>query len=240
MNSKIVSIKSAMQNRKRIFIFLWIGCILGQWALLPYLHFAGVAPASTAALLVSSLIQTPLLWGVICWLSYILLKRVDLQPFPSTNPRQNTVDPGIFWGLVIGMTLLALSKWVFSASPLTQMHLPAWTGALASIYGAINEEVLMRLFLLTLLYFLLRKMFKKTERTKLLWAAILVMALIFGISHFALASKLASLSSFEVIRILVLNGIPGIIFGWLYCFRSLWAAMLAHFIADIIIHVLMA
>ncbi len=239
MNSKIFPIKDVMQNNKRIMIFLWIGCILGQWALLPYLYYLNVAPASTAALLVSSLVQTPLLWGVICWLCYILLKRVDLQPFPTTNIRKNTVDPGIFWGLAIGIALLVLSKWVFSASPLTQMHLPAWAGALASIYGAVNEEVLMRLFFLTLLYFLLRKMFKKAERTNLLWTAILVMALIFGAGHFALAAKLVSLSGLEVTRILVLNGIPGIIFGWLYCFRSLWAAMLAHFIADIIIHVLL-
>ena len=53
MNSKIFPIKDAMQNNKRILIFLWIGCILGQWALLPYLNFLGVAPASAAALLVS-------------------------------------------------------------------------------------------------------------------------------------------------------------------------------------------
>ena len=65
------------------------------------------------------------------------------------------------------------------------------------------------------------------------------MALIFGAGHFALASKLVPLTGLEVARILILNGIPGIILGWLYCFRGLWAAMFAHFIADIIIHVLL-
>ena len=40
-----------------------------------------------------------------------------------------------------------------------------------------------------------------------------------------------------IARALVLNGIGGIVFGWLYWKRGLLAAMLAHFSADIVLHV---
>jgi len=39
-------------------------------------------------------------------------------------------------------------------------------------------------------------------------------------------------------RSIVLNGIAGIIFGWLYWQYGLAAAMLSHFSADIILHVI--
>ena len=40
-----------------------------------------------------------------------------------------------------------------------------------------------------------------------------------------------------ITRALLLNGIGGIVFGWLYWKRGLLAAMLAHFSADIVLHV---
>jgi hypothetical protein len=41
-----------------------------------------------------------------------------------------------------------------------------------------------------------------------------------------------------VIRAITLNGIAGIAFGWLYWQYGLEAAMLSHFCADILLHVL--
>jgi membrane protease YdiL (CAAX protease family) len=41
-----------------------------------------------------------------------------------------------------------------------------------------------------------------------------------------------------IARALILNGIPGIAFGWLYWRRGLEAAMVAHFSADLVLHVL--
>jgi membrane protease YdiL (CAAX protease family) len=40
-----------------------------------------------------------------------------------------------------------------------------------------------------------------------------------------------------IVRALLLNGIGGIVFGWLYWKRGLLAAMLAHFSADVVLHV---
>jgi membrane protease YdiL (CAAX protease family) len=64
-----------------------------------------------------------------------------------------------------------------------------------------------------------------------------IVAIIFGLGHLPAAFKLVEPSSFEVIRVLLLNGIPGIVFGWLYWSRGLWTAMTAHFVTDLVIHV---
>ncbi len=46
------------------------------------------------------------------------------------------------------------------------------------------------------------------------------------------------LSPAVVARALVLNGVGGVVFGWLYWRRGLLAAMVAHFSADVVLHVL--
>ena len=119
------------------------------------------------------------------------------------------------------------------------IHPPIWAGALASIYGGINEEVLLRLFLFTLIFFLFNKLLKfdSRHRTYYLWATNVVVALVFGLGHLPAAFKIMQPTSSEITRILLLNGIPGLVFGWLYWSRGLWAAMAAHFVADLVIHV---
>ena len=75
-------------------------------------------------------------------------------------------------------------------------------------------------------------------RPAVVWAAIVVSALIFGAGHVPTAATLLPLTPLVVARALLLNGIGGVAFGWLYWRRSLLAAMLAHFSADVVLHVL--
>jgi len=62
-------------------------------------------------------------------------------------------------------------------------------------------------------------------------------ALVFGIGHLPTLFKLATPSSFEIYRVLLFNGIGGLVFGWLYWSRGLWTAIGAHFVTDLVIHV---
>ena len=52
------------------------------------------------------------------------------------------------------------------------------------------------------------------------------------------AAKLWGLDTVVVLRTLLLNGIAGVVFGWLYWKRGLEMAMLSHFSADIVLHVI--
>ena len=59
----------------------------------------------------------------------------------------------------------------------------------------------------------------------------------FGIGHLPITADLMTLTPLIVFRALLLNGIGGVIFGWLYWKKGLESAMIAHFSADIVIYV---
>jgi len=228
--------------QKRTFLTLWFLCILGTWSVLPYVQHLGVLPPSVSfvKIFLLSTAQAMLFFGVVCWLSYLLVPKTDLLPFLTSKPLKRIVYPGVIGGISVGLVIYLLDMTLFKSSQLSGVHHPpVWTGLLASFYGAINEEVLLRLFLFTLVYFAFIKVlrFKLHNRLYFLWITNVIVAIVFGLGHLPAAFKLATTSSFEVFRILLLNGIPGVVFGWLYWSRGLWAAMAAHFVADLVLHV---
>lgn len=228
-------------HNKKILLFLWLLCIVGSLSVLPYVQYLGILPSSFSVLSVILLIfaQSSLFFGLICWLSYKILPKTDLNPFRNKNLLRQIVYPAVISGVLVGLAIFLFDKSLFQSSLLSGVHPPFWAGALASIYGGINEEVLLRLFLFTLFYFLINKLGKvnPNKRMYVLWAANILVALLFGAGHLPAAFKFAPPSVFESVRVLFLNGIAGVVFGWLYWSRGIWAAMAAHFVTDLMIHV---
>jgi membrane protease YdiL (CAAX protease family) len=77
----------------------------------------------------------------------------------------------------------------------------AWQGLLASFYGAVTEEILMRLGLLSLLALALRTLARMGGAsrelalpTDVFWAANIVTAVLFGLGHLPATAALAPLS----------------------------------------------
>lgn len=70
-----------------------------------------------------------------------------------------------------------------------------------------------------------------------IWIAIVLAAVLFGLGHLPITGTLTAITLAVIARAILLNGVPGIIFGWLYKKKGLESAMLAHFSTDIIIHV---
>lgn len=221
---------------KRLFFYLWVGCLLGAWALVPYLRYLQIIPAylPIGKVLLFVTIQTAVLYGIVCFASYFLVKNSDLKPFSIWGLRKRLFT-AVVAGIGVGLTLLVLDRTVFVHSLLSGISVPAWRGALASLYGAINEEVLLRLFFFTLLYVILVKLLKGSNRLCLLWVSNGVVAIAFGLGHLGAASSMIPLSSYEIARVLLLNGFAGLVFGWIYWSRGLWAVMIAHFLADLIL-----
>jgi membrane protease YdiL (CAAX protease family) len=72
-----------------------------------------------------------------------------------------------------------------------------------------------------------------------LWIAIVVIAVVFGLSHLPGTAAIGlPLDALVVTRAIILNSIAGVACGWLYWRRGLESAMLSHFSADIVLHVL--
>lgn len=112
-----------------------------------------------------------------------------------------------------------------------------WKGALACFYGGIAEEVQLRLFLMTAVAWCLDKAIRPSSPRAVLVAANVVAALVFGAGHLPLAVQIFGLSAIVVVRTVVLNALGGVAFGALYARFGLEHAMVAHFCADVVLHV---
>ncbi len=103
---------------------------------------------------------------------------------------------------------------------------------LASVlYGGVIEEVMLRLFMMSLIAFILFKLFeKKSEKpsTAILVTANVIAALLFAAAHLPATAATMGLTPMIVFRCFVLNGGFGLLFGWLYRKYGLRYAMLAH------------
>jgi len=146
------------------------------------------------------------------------------------------------WGLVAAGVVIAGDVMLF-ASRLPQRgqdlasRIPLWRALLASVYGGVNEEIYARLFVFSVAAWLLAKTSTSAAAPTVLqlWLANAIAALIFAIGHLPLTKVAMGLNFVTVARALALNGIPGLIFGWLYWRYGLWASMIGHFVADLCI-----
>lgn len=227
-------------RQQKIYVTLWLLCILGSLCVLPYVQLMKIVPVdiSLTQLITTTLIQSSLLFGLVLWLSSLLIPRTDLVPFRVDKPLKQIIYPGILTGLMVAITIALLDRLLFHDSLIASMQAPLWIGALASVYGAVNEEVLMRLFLFTLIYFGMGKFFKITEgnRTLILSSTACIVAIMFGLGHLPAAFQLTTPTVFEVSRILILNAVPGLALCYLYWSRGIWAAIFAHLITDLLLH----
>ncbi len=105
---------------------------------------------------------------------------------------------------------------------------------LKTIYVAsVGEEILFRLFILSLILFILSKLFKNLISLNK-WLAIIISGLLFGLAHYSQISGNESI--LNIIRTIILNGIGGVVFGWLFYYKGIIASMIAHILADFIIY----
>lgn len=128
--------------------------------------------------------------------------------------------------------------------PASQLMPPAWQGFLASFYGGIVEEILLRLGLMTLIAWIF-KWFWHTPPPNprpaggAVWAANIIAAVLFGLGHLPATFAIGLPPDALVIsRAIILNGVIGVIAGWLYWKHGIESAMVAHFSADLVLHVL--
>ena len=153
---------------------------------------------------------------------------------------------GMLVSLIGSLIILLLDVFVFT--PFIEMpdeQTPAtvwWQGLLAMFYGGITEELMLRLFGMTLVVWILARITKKEKRNipnSFFYIAIFLTAILFGIGHLpATIQVFGELSTIIVVRAIVLNGLLGLWFGYLYWKKGLEYAMVAHMSADFFIHVL--
>jgi hypothetical protein len=119
--------------------------------------------------------------------------------------------------------------------------MPIWKRFLACFYGAINEELLARLFTFSLLFWLLKKLVReKSSQTGPLvfWITNVIVALLFAAGHLPAAKLIMPITPLVLVALVAMNGTASLVFGYLCWKRGLEAAILAHFSADFALHVI--
>ncbi|MGF7118596.1 CPBP family intramembrane glutamic endopeptidase [Methanobacterium oryzae] len=249
-----------MKINWKLFIILLLMSIFGIIAVFPYtLTIQGSLlqnlNVNLYALLTGQIIQGTVMFAIAIFAGLYFAKKVGfglpilegwLEGKPVKDYLISILPISIGLGLIAGVLIIGLD-YLFSFAGVTinvvqsSINPPAWQGFLASFYGGINEEILLRLFLMTLIVWIF-SIIKKTEAgkpTKIgAWLAIVLAAVIFGIGHLPTVMAITTLTPLVIIRTIVLNAVGGIIFGWLYWKKGLESAMIAHFSADIVLHVL--
>lgn len=99
-------------------------------------------------------------------------------------------------------------------------------------YGGVIEEIMMRLFLLSLIAFIIWKIFFKNSDTvpqKVLAAANITAAVLFALGHIpATLALFGEITPLILIRCIVLNSMAGLVCGHLYINHGIQYAMLSH------------
>ena len=111
-----------------------------------------------------------------------------------------------------------------------------WELLLASFKAGTVEELVNRFFLMTLFVWLGKFFLRNGEGhpTKMLfWVAILLTGLIFGWAHVDARLGNPNVALWWYVMVMILNSGLGIFFGWLYWRLGLECAILAHFLFDV-------
>lgn len=108
----------------------------------------------------------------------------------------------------------------------------------AFTYGGVFEEILMRLFLMSLFSWIIAKIFYRKEKeipTKVFAISNIITALLFAAGHIPATIKtFGYIDALLLFRCFLMNGAFGIAFGWLYRKYGIGYSMLAHFGAHLI------
>jgi membrane protease YdiL (CAAX protease family) len=160
-----------------------------------------------------------------------------------------TVSGAAAGGLLILMSQYLFGPWMersIAAAGITipDVHWSWWEGLLASAGAGFNEEIILRLFLLNGLAWLGGVLIgKKSGRPApaILWTANVLSALAFGALHIPNISFVGMpVDGGTVVSTIAMNGMIGVLFGWLYWRHGLESAMASHFAADVVLKVVLA
>lgn len=145
---------------------------------------------------------------------------------------------GIGGGILAGILLVFISLLFIPSLPMEFVELgESLKPSLAArfLYGGLTEEILMRFGLMTLIVWIVHKIFGNLKPI-VYWIGIAIASIIFALGHFPIAFQaVEEPSTMLLCYLLIGNGIGGLIFGWLYWKKGLESSFLAHIFAHVVL-----
>lgn len=223
-------------------ILLFIMTVLSQLAFPVY--SASISSQAITPLLLPSLLFISALTIPSLAVGSMLNLKVSAGCPPISVPTKTGLQFAILSGLALGIALLIL-RFVL------QPHLPdglpdygfrgAIGGFLVSLGAAVAEEVWFRYGLLTLVFYAYLTL-TKAETLSQISALMLItlVAFVFGLAHLPQLLSFGAGSLFAIWATILGNVAVGILYGWCFWKYGLFAAIIAHFTLDLVLHVLPA
>lgn len=195
---------------------------------------------------ISTMIQYGITFGIIlAAIGVFLAKKVNLWKSFKYNKKAIIITSIIT--LVGALTLFPGDKLIFGS-------LNNWVNnqyfVKPTIYkiigellvGGIIEEVMLRLFFMSLVVFIISKVFCKNKKEiplKIYIISNIIAALLFAAGHLPGTAAMTTITPLIIFRCFLFNGGLGIAFGYLYRKYGLGYAMIAHGFAHLIADILM-
>ena len=204
--------------------------------------------------LVISILQNTGMIFFCCFFGYILADKVGLLPCIKKDGKIKLFEKKkllitLAISFAVGI-LFSLDYWTFGKAipqirESTDAGLSVWAFLASILYGGICEELMLRLFVLSLFAFIIWKIFfaKKSKLSQIANSektvakippivfviANIIASLLFAAGHLpATLMTFGSITPLLLFRCFLYNGGIGYIFGWLYINYGLQYAMLSH------------
>lgn len=195
---------------------------------------------------ISSMIQYGIPFGIILGsLGIILSKKIKLWNKFKIDKKAIIIT--IFISIIGALLLFpgdklifgSFNKWVYEQYTVKPTIYKMIGGLLV---GGIIEEVMMRLFFMSLITFIIYKLFYKNKKeipTLVFVIANIISAILFAAGHLPSTATMTTLTPVIIIRCFLLNGGLGLAFGYLYRKYNIGYAMISHGLCHLISDILM-
>lgn len=246
-----------MKHQVKLAGFLGILSLIAMLIAIPYMIAAfqnspAAAKVPLPVILTSSIVQNTILAFLFALLGLIMGKSVGLDApifrrwitkTGAARFEKRTVLFALAAGVIVSLIVAALDYFIFLPQiPNIADKAPKIShlaGLLTFMQGGVFEEVEVRLFFVTLFVWILFKLFGRKSGTKswMYWVGIVGADLLFGVGHIPAAQQMfGHITPVFFVRTIVLNGLPGLVYGYIYWKKGLEYGMIAHAISDIVLH----
>ncbi|MFK3939184.1 CPBP family intramembrane glutamic endopeptidase [Alkalihalobacillus sp. NPDC078783] len=240
------------------FLFIGIVAVLTLYPMLleqisAQLNDLGVSIELPLKLLTALSLINPLLFIIIgLTIGHFLAEKTGFSSLIYERDRYGTpffsrlkfmLPSAVGFGMLTGITILLVDFLLLPYLP-KELHASSEDVSITFfdlgtrfLYGGVAEELMLRFGVMTLLVFLMWKIFqrRKTKPTPaIVWTGIILSALLFGLGHYGATASLTEMTPLVFLRMIFLNGFGGLIFGWLYWRKGLEAAMIAHIFTHVV------
>jgi hypothetical protein len=135
--------------------------------------------------------------------------------------------------LVGGLVLLSRAEPALRARFADRLGEPAWRPFALALESAILEEIVFRLFVMSVTAWAIARLLKRAK-----WAVAIgafVSTALFGLAHVPAWSAVTQPTALLVVAVLLLNGVAALLLAWLFWRWGLPYAILAHFAGDLVV-----